>query len=142
MQWKSEGFALLLQNCFVAKAVLKNNIKQINCNGSCGVCVESGVLSHPPICRFLDLAALPQFPSFQNTDCDIDTHISLKLEWNRIQNVHKCFGCGKHFLPCQRGSKLFFEDKDEISGGREPFYSGRINSLTSRDLGLEERPLI
>lgn len=41
------------------------------------------------------------------------THTSLELEWNRIQNVHKGFGYGKHFLPCQTESKLFFGDKDE-----------------------------
>lgn len=41
------------------------------------------------------------------------THTSLELEWNRIQNVHKGFGYGKHFLPCQTESKLLFGDKDE-----------------------------
>lgn len=46
MQERSEGFALLLQNGFVGNAVLKNNMKQ-TVMGSCGLCGESDVLSHP-----------------------------------------------------------------------------------------------
>lgn len=43
---KSEGFALLLQNCFIGKVVLKNNMKQINRNVVC-VLNLLGLVIHP-----------------------------------------------------------------------------------------------
>lgn len=50
-------FARLLQDSFVAKAMLKA-VKLINCNGSCGLCAVSGVLRCPPLSGLLNLSVL------------------------------------------------------------------------------------